>query len=136
MEDWMHILHTHSHEEFSEIANQYKDTTCLPCVDVSGIAHLRPSLIQIYTYSGWQGTLEIHECLDDIFKLLRLDPFISLIQPLEAAQILVLGEAPARWTHSRHFPEGDSLQPLSIPTACGPWHDGAGHFLTLYVCID
>jgi len=69
-------------------------------------------------------------------KLLRLDPFISLIQPLEAAQILVLGEAPARWTHSRHFPEGGSLQPLSIPTACGPWHDGAGGFLTLYICKD
>ncbi len=31
------------------------------------------------------------------------------------------------------FPEGDSLQQFSIPTACGSWHDGAGHFLTLYI---
>jgi hypothetical protein len=85
MEDWMHILHTHSHEGFSEIVNQYKDATCLSYVDVSGVAILCPSLIQHYTYGCWQGTLDIHECLDGILKLLRLDPFISLTQPLEAA---------------------------------------------------
>ena len=27
VEDWMHILYTHSCEGFSEIANQYKDAT-------------------------------------------------------------------------------------------------------------
>ena len=94
----MHILCTHSHEEFSDIANQYTYATCLPCVDVSGVALLRPFLIHHYAYGGWHGTLEVRESLDGIFKLLRLIPSISLIQPLEAAQLLVLGEAPSRWT--------------------------------------
>ena len=82
---------------------------CQPCMDVSGVALLRPSLIQHYAYGGWQGILEIQECLDGIFKLLLLDPSISLIQPLEAAQLLVLGEVPSRLTRSRRFPERDSL---------------------------
>jgi len=102
-------------------------------MDVSGVASLRPSLIQHYTYGGWQGTLEVQECLDGIIKLLRLDPSISLIHPLDAAQFLVLGEAPSRWTRMRHFPDMDNAHQLPIPTACGPWHDGAGHFFTL--CI-
>ena len=108
VEDWRHIIHTHSHEGFSQIPHQYKDTTCLPCVDVSGVALLRPSLIYHYVSGGWQGTLETPECLDGIFKLLCLDPSISRIQPLEAAQLLVIGEAPSRLARSRHFPEGDS----------------------------
>jgi len=73
-------------------------------MDISGVAPLRPSLIQHCTYGGWQGTLEIHECIDGIFQLLRLDPSISLIQPLEAARFMVLGESPIRWTRPRHFP--------------------------------
>jgi len=51
-EDWMHILHTLSREGFLEIADQYKDATCLPCVDISGVALLRPSIIQHYTDGG------------------------------------------------------------------------------------
>jgi len=105
-------------------------------VDVSGVALLHPSQIQHYTYGGCHVTLETHECLDGIFKLLRLDPSISLIQPLEAAQLLVLGEAPSRWTRSRHFLASDSVQQPYIPTACGPWHDVGGHFFTLYTCKD
>jgi hypothetical protein len=105
-------------------------------MDVSRVASLRPFLIHHYTYGGWQGTLEVQEILDVIFKLLRLDYSISLIQPLEAAQFLFMGEAPSRWTRMRYFPDTDSAHQLSIPTACGPWHDGAGHFLTLYICND
>ena len=30
----------------------------------------------------------------------------------------------------------DSAQQLSILTACRPWHNGAGHFLTVYMCND
>ena len=92
--------------------------------------------MQPYTYGEWQGILEVRECLDGIFKLIRLVPSISMIQPLEAAQFLVIGKAPYRWTRARHFPEADSTQQLSIPTACGPWHDSAGHFLTLYISKD
>ena len=74
MEYWMHIHHTRSHEGFLEIANHYKDATCLSCVDVSGVALLHLSLIHQYAYGGWHGTLEIQECLDDNFNPLRLDP--------------------------------------------------------------
>ena len=103
--------------------------------------HLRdrniiPSLIQHYAYGGWQGTLKIQECFDGIFKILRLDLSISLIQPLEAVQFPVLGETPARWTRPRHFPDARRAQQFPFPTACGLWHDGAGFFLTLYICTD
>ena len=84
MEDWIHILETNTHEEFADLTAEYDDNTCPPCMDVSGVALLRLSLIQHYTYGRWQGTLEIQEYLDGIFKLIRLDPSISLIQPLEA----------------------------------------------------
>jgi hypothetical protein len=40
------------------------------------------------------------------------------------------------WTRPLHFSVWDSSQQLSIPTACGPWHDDEGHFLTLYICKD
>ncbi len=44
-----------------------------------GMALLRLSQIQHYVYGEWQGTLEIQESLDGIFKLLQLDPAISLL---------------------------------------------------------
>ena len=115
-----HPLATYINEEFAELTAEYDDNTCPPCMDVSGVALLRPSLIQRYTYGSWQGTLEIQECLDGIFKLIRLDPSISLIQPLEAGQFLALGEAPTSWTRSRHFPEEGSSPQLTIPIACAP----------------
>jgi len=59
-----------------------------------------------------------------------------MLQPLEASQFVVLGEAPSRWIREQHFRVADSAQHPSIPAACGPWHDGAGHFLTLYICND
>ena len=89
-------------------------------MDTSGVATLRPSLFQHYTYGGWQGTLEVKESLDGIFKLLCLGPSIFLIQSLEAAQFLILSEAPTRWTRPRHFPDWDDVQQIPIPTACGP----------------
>jgi hypothetical protein len=45
-------------------------------MDVSRVALLRPSHIHHYVYGEWQGTLEIQECLDGIFKILHLDPAI------------------------------------------------------------
>jgi len=49
---------------------------------------------------------------------------------------LVLGEALSKWTREWHFPGADSPQHPSFSTACGPWHDGEGYFLTLYICND
>jgi hypothetical protein len=105
-------------------------------MDIFWVELLRLSLIQHYTYGGWQGTLEVQECLDGIFKLLRLDPSIFLIQHLEASQLLVLGESLTRWARPRSFPDTDSAQQLSISTACGHWHDDEGHFLTFYISKD
>jgi hypothetical protein len=78
------------------LAARYNEESCPPCMDTFEVTTLRPSLIQHYTYGGWQGTLEVQDCLDGIFKLFRIDPSISLIQSLEAGQFLVLGETPAR----------------------------------------
>jgi hypothetical protein len=58
------------HEEFTSLALLYKDHTCPPCMDVSGVTLIRPSQIHHYVYGEWQGTLEIHECLEGIFRLL------------------------------------------------------------------
>jgi len=73
------MLLTHTHEEFATLATLQKDRTCPPCRDVSGVALLRPAQIQHYVYGEWQGTLEIQEYLDGIFKVLQLDPAISLL---------------------------------------------------------
>jgi hypothetical protein len=108
VDDWIHILRTHKDEEFTRLATHYEVESCPPCMDTSGIAILRPPLIQHYTHGGWQGTLKVQESLDGIFKLLHLDPSISMIKSLEAAQFLVLGESPTRWTRPRHFPDADN----------------------------
>lgn len=69
----------HTHDDLVVLAARYDDESCPPCMDVSGVALLRPSLIQHYTYGERQCTLEVQECLDGNLKLLRLDPSISLI---------------------------------------------------------
>jgi hypothetical protein len=43
VDEWIHILHTQTHEEFAELAALCEDATCLPCMDVSSAAVLRPS---------------------------------------------------------------------------------------------
>ena len=107
--EWARLLHTHTHEEFVALAFLHKDHSCPPCLNVSGAALIRPSQIHHYVFGSWQDTLDVHECLEGIFRLLQLDPTISLHQ-LEIDQILCLEEAPTRWTRARHFP------PLGDPT--------------------
>ncbi len=48
----------------------------------------------------------------------------------------MLGESPTRWTCPGHFPPAGDANQLTIRTACRPWHDSGGHFLTLYICND
>jgi hypothetical protein len=69
---------------------------------------LRPSQIRHYTYGNWQSDMDIHDCLEGMFKLLRLDPSIALMRQPEISQMLVTGEAPTRWSRQHHFsdPEG------------------------------
>jgi hypothetical protein len=47
-------------------------------------------LIQHCTYGGWQGALEVLDCLEGCFKLFRLDLAISLIQQVEAGQLALI----------------------------------------------
>ena len=110
IDDWIRILYTHTHEGFASLSDLYKDATCTPYWDVSGAALLRPSKIKHYTYGNWQSDLDVHDCLEGIFKLLRLDPSISLMQQPEMDQMLRTGEAPTRWTHPRHFSDREGGQ--------------------------
>ncbi len=101
-------MRTHTHEDFATLADNYANDQCTPCWDVSGAALLRPSQIKNYTYGTWLSDLDIQDCLEGIFKLLRLDSSIALMQRPEMDQMLVTGEAPTRWSRPRHFsdPEG------------------------------
>ena len=120
LDDWAHMLLTNSHEEIASLAALYHDHTSPSCEDVYFATLIRPSEIQHFVCVGWQGTLEIQECLDGLFKVLQLDPSTSLLQKQELDQILCLGEAPTRWTRSRHFPLPGSPTHTTIPTCCGP----------------
>ncbi len=103
-------------------------------MDISGAALIRPFQIHHYVFGEGQDTLEVQDCLEGIFRLLQLEPFTSLLQQPQINQILCLGEAPTRWTRVRHFPPPLEPTHKSIPTCCGPWHSGEGHFFTFYTC--
>ena len=103
-------------------------------MDMSRAARIRPSQIHHYVFGEWQGTLEVQECLEGIFRILQIDPSISLLQQHEIDQILCLGEAPTRLNRARHFPPPGEPTHTSIPTCCGPRHNGRGHFITFYLC--
>jgi len=90
------MLQTHTHEEFASLALLHMDRTCPPCMDVLGVALIRPSQIHFYVFGEWQGTLEVQECLERVFRIPQLDPSISLLQQQELDQVFCLGEAPTR----------------------------------------
>ena len=94
------MLLTHTHEEFATLATLQKDHACPPCRNVSGVALLHPSKIHHYVYGEWQGSLEVHDCLDGIFNILQINSSIALLKQHEIDQILYMGEAPMRWTRS------------------------------------
>jgi hypothetical protein len=89
-----------------------------------------------YTFGKWQSDLDIHDCLEGIFKFLRLDPSIALMQQPEIYQMLTTGEAPTRWSRPRHFSDPEGGHRVDIPTACGAWYSGNNHFGTFYHCAD
>ena len=109
--DWAHLLHTHTHEEFVALALLQKDHSYPPCMDMSGAVLIRPYQIHHFVFGEWQGILEVQECLEGIFRLLQLDPSISLLQQPEIDQILCIGEAPTRWIRVRHFPPPGETHP-------------------------
>jgi hypothetical protein len=137
LEDWAHLLQNHIHSEFASLANKYTNITCPPCQDSSSVALIIQDLVQHFTYRNYQGTMEIQDCLSGIFRLLRVDPSVSLLQQQETNQMMCLGEALHRWKQPRHIEPRDSYaNPSTILTCCGPWHNGADHFVPLYKCQD
>jgi len=96
LEDWAHVLRNYTHEQFSSVLTQRDDKSCIPCTDASSEALLRRSQIERYSYGTWQDTREVQYCMEGIFKLLQIDPSISLLQQPELDQILCMGEAPTR----------------------------------------
>jgi hypothetical protein len=135
IDDWIHLLHTHTHEELANLVEALSDDTCTPCYDdVSGLAGLRPSQIKHYIYWGWQSDLDVQDCMEGIFKLLRLNPSISLMQQPEMDQLLRTEQAPTIWSHSCHFTDPSCGIQTHIPTACGAWYKGERHFATFYIC--
>jgi hypothetical protein len=51
--------------------------------------------------------------------------------------MICLGEAPQRWTRSRHvITRAPYEDPSVLPTSCGPWHNGSNHFVTFCRCPD
>jgi hypothetical protein len=100
------------------------------------MALIRPSQIKHCVYGWWQGTLKIQECMEVLFRILHLDSSIYLLQQHELDHILCLGEVPTGWSCSRHFLSQGSVNQPAIPTCCGPCHNGEGHFVTFYMCVD
>ena len=80
--------------------------------------------------------MEVQDCLDGIFNILRMNPSLALLRQPEIDQILCMGEAPSRWTRPHHFPPQGDPDAATIPTCCGPWHNGADHFVTFYMCPE
>jgi len=74
--------------------------------------------------------------MEEIFKLLQLDPSIFLPQEQEQDQIICRVEAPTTQTRSRHFPPHETDLRPAIFTCCGPYIYGAGHFVTFYMSED
>ncbi len=110
------MLLTHTHEEFATLALLQMEDTCPPCRDVSRDALLRPSQIHHYFFGEWQGTLEIQECLDGIFKIFLIDFAIYLLHQPKIDQSLCLREALTRWTRSHNFPQTGDIAHATIPT--------------------
>ncbi len=80
IQDWVHLLRTQTHQEFAAFALLQEDHSCPPALEISGAALIRPSQMHPYVSGEWQDTLEVQDYLEGIFRLLQLDPSISLLQ--------------------------------------------------------
>ena len=137
LSDWTDILRSHSHTEFAEVVRSHTTASCHPCPDVSGVSDIALSDVLDFSFGSWQSDAWVALCLEGIFKILNLDPAISLLNQAEINQLLTRGDTPTRWRRQRHFHDADTdVTPARIPTCCGPWHNGADHFVTMYICPD
>jgi len=105
-------------------------------MDSSSLALLKRSQIERYSYGAWQDTREIQDYMEGIFKILKKDSSISLLQQPELDQVLCLGEAPTRWKRPSHFPPQEGTNNIIFLTCRGTWHNGDGHFVIVFLCND
>ena len=94
--------------DFAKVANLHGNHTWPPVFDTSAAALITPAIVQHFAYGNWQGTMEIQDCMSGLFRQLRINPSISLLQQQEIDQMFYLGEAPHRWKHHQHFLPRDS----------------------------
>jgi hypothetical protein len=82
VEDWAHLLHNHTHADVASLANKCTNagSTGSPVIDSSSAVLVPLHLVQHYAYGNWEGTMQMHDCLSSIFRLLGIDPSISLLQ--------------------------------------------------------
>jgi hypothetical protein len=78
--DWANLRQTHSRMDFAKFANLHGSHTCPPVSDTSAAALITPAIVQHFAYGNWQGTMEIQDCLSGLFRLLRINLSISLLQ--------------------------------------------------------
>ncbi len=97
IEDLARLLQPHTHEAFATLANLYGNRTFALVSDISSAALITPDIVHHYVHGNWQGTMEVQDCLSSLFRLLRLNPSVFLLQQQEMDQMLLLGEAPQRW---------------------------------------
>ena len=72
------MINAHTHEELTSLAALYEDHSCTPCEDASSAALIRPSQIKYCIYGKWQGTLEIHECMENFFISSSLSSSVTM----------------------------------------------------------
>jgi hypothetical protein len=83
IEDWARLLQTHTHEAFATLANLQRNHTCPPVIDSSSAALVSPDIVQHYAHGNCQCTTEVQNYLSARFRLLRLNPSVSLLQQQE-----------------------------------------------------
>jgi len=73
-------MHTHTPTDIVPLANKYTNATGSSVIDSTSLALITPDLVQHYVRGNWQGTMQVQDCLSGIFRLLGIDPSISLLQ--------------------------------------------------------
>jgi hypothetical protein len=121
LRDWARLRYTHTPLEFAKIANRHTPATCPSVTDSSGYALITPANVRFFSHGNSQSSLVVQDCLEGIFRLLKLDPSVSLIQQTKINDMLLYGITPTRWKRGRHFlPRASYEDPTLIPTCCGP----------------
>ena len=94
--DWAYLMHTHTPLDFAKIANRHTPATCPSVKDSSGYVLITPANVRFFSHGNWQSSLAVQDCLEGIFRLLQLDPSVSLIHQTEISDMILYGITPTR----------------------------------------